>query len=352
MPRAWATAALMGSAWEKHTTTPPAWAAHSAPSLRRSAPASPESSRRPGSGKWMGCAGRSATRAGPPGPRSRTLSTRRNHTPGARRRASLPVRCGPPSAPRSRRRAPAGRNRGHRSVDGESFRNPLGLGPAPGRTGAVPAPCPAAPCPSSASPRGAPEAGACPAVGLRCRSRRCYSHQIQRRPDSAQSAGISKNPSIPRPVEVYGGGVSDRPEIFTVGELRASGHVHKDLRREIRDNLLAALAAGRDPCARDVRLQPHRPAPARTRPARRHDVVLLGERGQGKTRLLRTLAGLLDEWSPVIEDSELNEHPYEPLTELSAPAPSPRGTGCGWRGGTAPKGTSRSSRLRTPPSRT
>ena len=35
--------------------------------------------------------------------------------------------------------------------------------------------------------------------------------------------------------------------IFTVGELRASRHVHKDLRREIRDNLLAALAAGRDP---------------------------------------------------------------------------------------------------------
>ena len=57
---------------------------------------------------------------------------------------------------------------------------------------------------------------------------------------NAQCAGISRNPSIPRRVQVYGGGVSDRPEIFTVGELRASGHVHKDLRREIRDNLLAA----------------------------------------------------------------------------------------------------------------
>ena len=37
--------------------------------------------------------------------------------------------------------------------------------------------------------------------------------------------------------------VTDRPEIFTVGELRAAGHVQKDLRHEIRDNLLAALAA-------------------------------------------------------------------------------------------------------------
>jgi magnesium chelatase subunit I len=45
-----------------------------------------------------------------------------------------------------------------------------------------------------------------------------------------------------------------------------------------------------------------------------HDIVLLGERGQGKTRLLRSLVGLLDEWSPVIDGSELGEHPYEPIT--------------------------------------
>ena len=48
-----------------------------------------------------------------------------------------------------------------------------------------------------------------------------------------------------------------------------------------------------------------------------HDVVLLGERGQGKTRLLRTLVGLLDEWTPVIDGSELGEHPLEPITPAS-----------------------------------
>ncbi len=48
-----------------------------------------------------------------------------------------------------------------------------------------------------------------------------------------------------------------------------------------------------------------------------HDVVLLGERGQGKTRLLRTLVGLLDEWTPVIAGSELGEHPYDPVTHAS-----------------------------------
>ena len=48
-----------------------------------------------------------------------------------------------------------------------------------------------------------------------------------------------------------------------------------------------------------------------------HDVVLLGERGQGKTRLLRTLVGLLDEWTPVVAGSELGEHPFDPISPES-----------------------------------
>ena len=42
--------------------------------------------------------------------------------------------------------------------------------------------------------------------------------------------------------------------------------------------------------------------------------MLLGERGQGKTRLIRTLVGLLDEWTPVLAGSELNEHPLAPIS--------------------------------------
>jgi magnesium chelatase subunit I len=44
-----------------------------------------------------------------------------------------------------------------------------------------------------------------------------------------------------------------------------------------------------------------------------HDVVLLGERGQGKTRLIRTLVQLLDEWTPVVDGCEINDHPFEPV---------------------------------------
>ncbi|QHC65572.1 magnesium chelatase [Rathayibacter sp. VKM Ac-2759] len=107
------------------------------------------------------------------------------------------------------------------------------------------------------------------------------------------------------------------PAINTLGQLRASGHVQKSLRTEIRENLLDALREGRDPWpglhgfSETVIPQVERAVLAG------HDIVLLGERGQGKTRLLRTLNGLLDEWTPVIDGSELGEHPYEPITSIS-----------------------------------
>jgi magnesium chelatase subunit I len=107
------------------------------------------------------------------------------------------------------------------------------------------------------------------------------------------------------------------PSIKTVGELRASGHVQKTVRAEIRDNLLAALRDGRDPWP-GLHGFEHTVVPQLERALiAGHDVVLLGERGQGKTRLLRTLGGLFDEWTPIIDGSELGEHPYEPITTAS-----------------------------------
>ena len=100
----------------------------------------------------------------------------------------------------------------------------------------------------------------------------------------------------------------------TLGELRASGHELRTVKEEIRGNLLEILRTGGDPFPGMVGIdQTVRPQMERALLAG-HDVVLLGERGQGKTRLIRSLTGLLDEWTPVIEGSELNEHPYEPVT--------------------------------------
>lgn len=106
----------------------------------------------------------------------------------------------------------------------------------------------------------------------------------------------------------------------TVGELRASGHRFKTLRHELRDNLLARLRDGVDPWPGLHGFEDTVIPQLERALLAGHDVVLLGERGQGKTRLLRTLVGLLDEWSPVISGSELGEHPYEPITVQSRQA--------------------------------
>lgn len=106
----------------------------------------------------------------------------------------------------------------------------------------------------------------------------------------------------------------------TVGELRASGHELKTLRHELRDNLLARLRDGTDPWPGLHGFEDTVIPQLERALIAGHDVVLLGERGQGKTRLLRTLVGLLDEWSPVISGSELGEHPYEPITVASRQA--------------------------------
>ncbi|MEJ3657295.1 ATP-binding protein [Actinomycetes bacterium KLBMP 9759] len=103
----------------------------------------------------------------------------------------------------------------------------------------------------------------------------------------------------------------------TLGALRESGHQLRGVKDEIRANLITALREGRDPWPGIVGFgQTVLPQLERALIAG-HDVVLLGERGQGKTRLLRALSGLLDEWTPVIEGSELGEHPYAPITPAS-----------------------------------
>ncbi|MBV9730932.1 MAG: ATP-binding protein [Pseudonocardiales bacterium] len=100
----------------------------------------------------------------------------------------------------------------------------------------------------------------------------------------------------------------------TLGALRACGHVQRDVKGEVRANLLAALRSGRDPWPGIIGFGDTVLPQLERALLAGHDVVLLGERGQGKTRLLRTLVGLLDEWTPVVEGAELAEHPYRPIT--------------------------------------
>ncbi|AMY24050.1 ATP-binding protein [Rhodococcus fascians] len=110
---------------------------------------------------------------------------------------------------------------------------------------------------------------------------------------------------------------STKPGISTLGELKASGHRQRSIKEELRENLLTALRDGEDPWPGIVGFGSTVLPQFERAILAGHDVVLLGERGQGKTRLLRTLNLLLDEWVPVIAGAELGEHPYEPITPAS-----------------------------------
>ena len=103
------------------------------------------------------------------------------------------------------------------------------------------------------------------------------------------------------------------PPPTTLGELRATGHVHKSVKAELRDNLLARLSAGEDRFPGIVGFDETVLPQVERALLAGHDLVLLGERGQGKTRLIRTLVQLLDEWTPVVAGCEINDHPYDPV---------------------------------------
>ncbi|MCW2680970.1 MAG: putative magnesium chelatase [Frankiales bacterium] len=105
-----------------------------------------------------------------------------------------------------------------------------------------------------------------------------------------------------------------QPADTTLGDLRASGHEHRSVKAEVRDNLLARLAAGQTAFPGILGFDETVLPQVERALLAGHDLVLLGERGQGKTRLIRTLVGLLDEWTPVLQGSELNEHPYAPIS--------------------------------------
>ncbi|MEU4793285.1 magnesium chelatase [Micromonospora tulbaghiae] len=103
----------------------------------------------------------------------------------------------------------------------------------------------------------------------------------------------------------------------TLGELRATGHQYRTVKQELRDNLLARMGSGEDRFPGIVGYEDTVLPEVERALLAGHDMVLLGERGQGKTRLIRSLGGLLDEWTPVIPGSVLNEHPMHPITPAS-----------------------------------
>ena len=100
----------------------------------------------------------------------------------------------------------------------------------------------------------------------------------------------------------------------TVGELKASGWRPRTVKQELRENLLARLAAGEPTFPGLIGYDRTVIPQLENALLSGHDFILLGLRGQAKTRILRTLPALLDEQLPVLEGSEINDCPIEPLS--------------------------------------
>jgi magnesium chelatase subunit I len=100
----------------------------------------------------------------------------------------------------------------------------------------------------------------------------------------------------------------------TVGELRQSGWRSRSVKEEMRANLVGRLAAGRPVFEGIVGYDESVIPSIENAVLAGQDIVFLGERGQGKTRLARLLVNLLDEWLPVVRGGDLNDDPYAPVS--------------------------------------
>jgi magnesium chelatase subunit I len=100
----------------------------------------------------------------------------------------------------------------------------------------------------------------------------------------------------------------------TLGELRASGWVSRPVKEEVRANAVRCLAEGRTLVDGVVGYETTVLPQLANALLAGHDVIFLGERGQAKTRIIRSLTNLLDEWMPTIAGSEINDDPYHPIS--------------------------------------
>ncbi|MGH2820302.1 MAG: sigma 54-interacting transcriptional regulator [Actinomycetota bacterium] len=99
----------------------------------------------------------------------------------------------------------------------------------------------------------------------------------------------------------------------TLGELRASGYSDRSVKEELRANLVERLGSGEPLFPSIVGFEDSVVPTLERGLLAGHDIIMLGERGQAKSRLIRHLTELLDDRIPVIEGCELNDHPCRPI---------------------------------------
>src|SRR6266536_3228400 len=110
-------------------------------------------------------------------------------------------------------------------------------------------------------------------------------------------------------------GPSDAPgnRATTLGELRASGYRSRSVKEELRQDLIRKLEVDEPKFEGIVGFDETVVPMVENALLSGQDIIFLGERGQAKTRLARTLPSLLDEWLPVVAGCEINDDPLKPI---------------------------------------
>ncbi len=106
-------------------------------------------------------------------------------------------------------------------------------------------------------------------------------------------------------------------KIKTLGELKKAGYKSKTIKDELRDNLREKIQKGSETFIGVWGYESSVIPELERAILSRHNINLLGLRGQAKTRLARLMVNLLDEWIPVVEGSEINDDPLKPISRYS-----------------------------------
>src|SRR3954463_14903074 len=103
-------------------------------------------------------------------------------------------------------------------------------------------------------------------------------------------------------------------KIKTLGDLKKSGYKHRSVKEEVRENLLKKLNKKENSFPGIVGYEDSVVPDTERALLSRHNILFLGLRGQAKTRMARQMINLLDEYIPVIQGSEINDDPLQPIS--------------------------------------
>ncbi|MGB5355918.1 MAG: magnesium chelatase, partial [Eudoraea sp.] len=106
-------------------------------------------------------------------------------------------------------------------------------------------------------------------------------------------------------------------KITTLGELKATGYSSRSIKEELRQNLIEKIKKGEDTFQGIWGYEDSVIPELERAILSKHNINLLGLRGQAKTRLARLMVHLLDEWIPVVSGAEINDDPLHPISRYS-----------------------------------